>query len=113
MTRMAATPQDTDQGLGVSPGGDRAGRPSDQAAARLGDTATIPDAYEAMVYSAYLPNRTVAFIFPESGIPFCTGMFRIEYLRPATEADRAAFPSPNADSEDEICPLCNRVEEWK
>ena len=71
------------------------------------------DSYEAMVYSAYLPNRTVAFIFPESGIPFCSGVFRIEYLRPATEADHAAFPSPNADSEDEICPLCNRVEEFK
>ena len=75
------------------------------------ETASVPNAYEAMVYSAYLPNRTVAFIFPASGIPFCSGMFRIEYLRPATDADRAAFPAPNADSDDDICPLCNRVEQ--
>lgn len=76
------------------------------------ETASVPNAYEAMVYSTYLPNRTVAFIFPESGIPFCAGIFRIEYLRPVTEADEAAFPSPNADTDDEICPLCDRVERF-
>lgn len=71
----------------------------------------MSDSYEAMVFSAYLPNRTVAFIFPESGIPFCGGMFRIEYLRPATDADKADFRVPRLEGSDEICPLCNRVED--
>jgi len=63
--------------------------------------------YEARVQCAHLPLRTVAFTFPEKGIPFCSGMFRIEYLRPATPEDQAAFPIPD----DEICSLCGCKQE--
>jgi hypothetical protein len=67
-----------------------------------------PLSYEALVYTAHLPTRTVAFIFPEEGIPFTGGVFRIEYLRPASETDSAAFPTPD----DGVCGLCGHVEEW-
>jgi hypothetical protein len=72
-------------------------------------TKKMPLAYEARVQSAHLPTRTIAFTFPESGAPFCGGMFRIEYLRPTSREDEAAFPSPG----DGICALCGQTEEWK
>ncbi len=69
----------------------------------------MPDSYEAMVFSAHLPNRTIAFIFPESGVPFAGGIFRIERVRTSTEQDRINFPSPPEG----CCPLCGQEEpEW-
>jgi hypothetical protein len=66
----------------------------------------MSDAYEARVYSAYLPNRTISFIMPTSGVPFHAGIFRISWVRAATDADDKAFPLPK----DGICPLCNQAE---
>jgi hypothetical protein len=66
----------------------------------------MADTYEAKVLSAHLPSRTVTFVFPEAGIPFCAGMFRIEYVRQTTDADEIAFPSPD----DAICALCGAEE---
>lgn len=62
--------------------------------------------YEAMVLSAHLPTRTVAFVFPESGIPFAGGIWRIERVRTVTEADRVAYPYPPEG----CCPLCGQEE---
>jgi hypothetical protein len=65
--------------------------------------------YEARVQSAHLPTRTVAFTFPETGIPFQAGMFRIEFVRQASPEDQAAFPIPHEDH----CALCGLKQEWK
>jgi hypothetical protein len=62
--------------------------------------------YEARVWAAHLPTRTVAFTFPKTGIPFAGGIFRIERVRTATEADEAEFPEPPEG----ICALCGQPE---
>jgi hypothetical protein len=68
---------------------------------------SAPDnGYEAQVWSANLPNRIIAFIMPERGVPFGGGIFRIQRVRTATEADEKAFPRPP----DGICPLCGQAE---
>jgi hypothetical protein len=64
-------------------------------------------AYEARVLTAHLPMRTVTFIYPESGIPFAGGIFRIERVRTTTAEDEANYPSPP----DEVCPCCGRPEQ--
>jgi hypothetical protein len=66
----------------------------------------MSDAYEAMVYSAHLPNRTIAFIYQDGGPQLAGGIYRIERVRDVTDADREAFKSPAAD----VCPLCDREE---
>jgi hypothetical protein len=97
---------------GRSPSG-RAAAATQSNPQAVSSKADIPSAYEARVLSAHLPNHTIAFSFaPDGSVPFCGGIFRIEYLRPATAEDEARFPWPNDDSVDEICPLCNRAEEW-
>lgn len=65
------------------------------------------EAYEARVLSANLPSQTVTFIFPPEGIPFCAGVFRIEYVRQSSPADDERFPLPP----DGVCPCCGREEE--
>lgn len=60
--------------------------------------------YEAIALGAYLPYHTVAFTFPNSGIPFQGGVFRIEYVRPETEADKANFKSPPINR----CVMCGK-----
>lgn len=64
--------------------------------------------YEAMVYSAHLPNRTIAFVYKDGGPPLAGGIYRITRVRNTTKADKAAFHSPPADT----CPLCNRPEDY-
>lgn len=64
------------------------------------------NACEALIVSANLPNLLVAFQIPNGGLPFCGGIFRIEYLRPATDEDRAKFKELPADK----CPLCDQEE---
>jgi hypothetical protein len=63
--------------------------------------------YEARVLGAHLPYHTVAFTFPKAGIPFSAGIFKIEYVRNATDADDSEFPHPPHDK----CVMCGRPEE--
>jgi hypothetical protein len=65
------------------------------------------DSYEAMVFSANLPTRTIAFTYQDGGPPFCGGIFRITYLRPANAADKEAFKSRVSP---DYCPLCGAWE---
>ena len=67
----------------------------------------MSEPYEAMVYSANLPTRTIAFIYQDGGPRLAGGIFRIERVRTATEEDKKAFKLPPAD----CCPLCGQREE--
>lgn len=67
----------------------------------------MDDGYEAMVFSSHLPSRTVTFVFPESGIPFAGGIFRIERVRTMTAEDDAAFPLPPEGK----CAVCGHTED--
>lgn len=64
------------------------------------------DSYEAMVFGAHLPHRTIAFIYKDGGPPFAGGIFRIQRVRTVTAEDKAAFHSPPEG----ICPLCGQEE---
>jgi hypothetical protein len=65
------------------------------------------DSYEAMVFSAHLPNHCVAFIYKDGEPRLAGGIYRIERVRTATAADEAAFHTPvSADH----CPLCDQAE---
>ena len=63
--------------------------------------------FEAMVFSAHLPNRCMAFIYKDGEPPLAGGIYRIQRVRTATETDDAAFFTPVADDR---CPLCDQVE---
>jgi hypothetical protein len=65
------------------------------------------NSFEAMVFSAHLPNHCMAFIYKDGDPPLAGGVYRIERVRTATEADSAAFHTP---VKNDHCPLCNQVE---
>jgi hypothetical protein len=69
--------------------------------------AVRPDV-ELLALSAYLPFHTVAFTFPNEGIPFLCGVYRLEFVRPSTESDEKRFRSPP----DDCCPMCGSKERW-
>lgn len=62
--------------------------------------------YEALIFTAHLPSRTVTFVYPERGIPFAGGVYRIERVRAATEQDKKDFPEPPEG----CCPMCGQKE---
>lgn len=64
------------------------------------------DSYEAMVFSAHLPSRTITFVYQDGGPPFAAGIFRIARVRTATAEDREAFKLPR----DGRCCVCGRRE---
>lgn len=66
------------------------------------------EAFEAMVFSAHLPNRCMAFIYKDGEPKLAGGIYRIERVRTATEADKASFFTPVAN---DVCPLCDQVED--
>lgn len=52
---------------------------------------SIPSAgYECMAYDAHMPSMTARFQVPE-GFPLAGGIYRVERIRSATEADKRAF----------------------
>ena len=63
-------------------------------------------AYEAMVFSARLPMRTIAFIYRDGEPKFGGGIYRIVWVRAATAQDKLDFPLPP----DGVCPLCGQDE---
>lgn len=65
------------------------------------------DSYEAMVFSAHLPNHCIAFIYKDGEPKLAGGIYRITRVRSATEADNKAFHTPVANDR---CPLCDQVE---
>lgn len=65
--------------------------------------------FEAMVFSAHLANRCMAFIYIDGEPPLGGGVYRIERVRTATEEDKKRFDSPVADDR---CPLCNQAEPY-
>lgn len=68
----------------------------------------MADSYEAMILSAHLPNRCVAFAYVDGEPILAGGVYRITRVRTATEADKKRFTTPAAD---DCCPLCNQVEQ--
>lgn len=67
----------------------------------------MADAFEAMVFSAHLPNRCMAFIYKDGEPRLAGGIYRIERIRTATEEDHRTFHTPVANDR---CPLCNQQE---
>lgn len=65
------------------------------------------DSYEAMVFSANLPTRTIAFIYRDGGPRLAGGIYRITRVRSATEQDHIDFASPKEG----FCPLCDAEEQ--
>lgn len=67
----------------------------------------MADSFEAMVFSAHLPNRCMAFIYKDGEPHLAGGIYRITRVRNATDADNAEFVTPVAHDH---CPLCDQVE---
>ena len=67
----------------------------------------MADSYEAMAFSAHLPNRCIAFIYKDRGQELAGGIYSITRVRTATEDDQKAFHTPVSD---DCCPLCGQVE---
>ncbi len=57
------------------------------------------ETFECMIFDAHLPSMTARFRIPP-GLPFAAGMYRLEWVRVPTDADRARWahlPEPPED----------------